>query len=133
MGDPETEVVIPRIKSDFVAVLKAIGDGTLGEISLDIEERAAATTIMVSGGYPGNYETGKKISGLTEVTNENAIIFHSGTKMNQEEIVTNGGRVLAITSFGNSIQNATKNAQQQLNKISFEGAYFRKDIGYEFE
>jgi phosphoribosylamine--glycine ligase len=133
MGDPETEVVIPRIKSDFVAVLKAIGDGKLGEISLDIEERAAATTIMVSGGYPGNYETGKKIYGLTEANHENGIIFHSGTKMNQEEIVTNGGRVLAITSYGNNIQKATKNAQQQLNKISFEGAYFRKDIGYEFE
>lgn len=133
MGDPETEVVIPRIKSDFVAVLKAVGDGTLGEITLDIEERAAATTIMVSGGYPGNYETGKKISGLTEDTQENGIVFHSGTKMNHDEIVTNGGRVLAITSYGNSIQTATKNAQQQLNKISFEGAYFRKDIGYEFE
>ena len=133
MGDPETEVVIPRIKSDFVAILKAVGDGTLGEITLDIEERAAATTIMVSGGYPGNYETGKKISGLTEDTQENGIVFHSGTKMNHDEIVTNGGRVLAITSYGNSIQTATKNAQQQLNKISFEGAYFRKDIGYEFE
>jgi phosphoribosylamine--glycine ligase len=133
MGDPETEVVIPRIKSDFVAILKAVGDGTLGEIALDIEERSAATTIMVSGGYPGNYETGKQISGLTEATIENVIVFHSGTKINDEEIVTNGGRVLAITSFGNSIQTATKNAQQQLNKISFEGAYFRKDIGYEFE
>jgi len=133
MGDPETEVVIPRIKSDFVAILKAVGDGTLGEITLNIEERAAATTIMVSGGYPGNYETGKKISGLTEDTQENGIVFHSGTKMNHDEIVTNGGRVLAITSYGNSIQTATKNAQQQLNKISFEGAYFRKDIGYEFE
>ena len=88
---------------------------------------------MVSGGYPGNYETGKKIVGLTEAIHENGIIFHSGTKMNHEEIVTNGGRVLAITSYGNNIQNATKNAVQQLNKISFEGAYFRKDIGYEFE
>jgi phosphoribosylamine--glycine ligase len=133
MGDPETEVVIPRIKSDFVAILKAVGEGKLGEISLDIEDRAAATTIMVSGGYPGNYETGKKISGLTEAIHENGIIFHSGTKIKDEEIVTNGGRVLAITSYGNSIQNATKNAQQQLNKITFEGAYFRKDIGYEFE
>jgi len=133
MGDPETEVVIPRIKSDFVAVLKAVGEGKLGEISIDIEERAAATTIMVSGGYPGNYETGKKISGLAEATHENAIIFHSGTKIKDEEIVTNGGRVLAITSYGNNIKNAVKNAQEELNKISFEGAYFRRDIGYEFE
>jgi len=133
MGDPETEVVIPRIKSDFVAILKAVGDGTLGKISLEIEERAAATTIMVSGGYPGNYETGKQISGLQQNNNEDAIIFHSGTKMNQEEIVTNGGRVLAITAYGNNIQNATKNALNQLNKITFEGVYFRKDIGYEFE
>ena len=133
MGDPETEVVIPRIKSDFVAILKAVGDGKLGTITLETDERAAATTIMVSGGYPGNYETGKKIVGLTEAIHENGIIFHSGTKMDNEETVTNGGRVLAITSYGNNIQTATKNALQQLNKITFEGAYFRKDIGYEFE
>lgn len=133
MGDPETEVVIPRIKSDFVAILMAVGDGALGTINLETDERSAATTIMVSGGYPGNYETGKKISGLTEAMHENGIIFHSGTKMNQEEIVTNGGRVLAITSYGNNIQTATKNTIQQLNKITFEGVYFRKDIGYEFE
>ncbi len=133
MGDPETEVVIPRIKSDFVTILKAVGDGALGTITLETDERAAATTIMVSGGYPGNYETGKKISGLTEAIHENGIIFHSGTKMINEETITNGGRVLAITSYGNNIQNATKNAIHQLNKISFEGAYFRKDIGYEFE
>ncbi len=131
MGDPETEAVLPRINSDFLALMKACADGKLNEYHLQIDERTTATVMLVSAGYPGDYEKGKLIS---EINNcENSIVFHSGTKLNeQKELVTNGGRVIAITSFGATIQEAVSQSLKNADKIQFEGKYFRRDIGYEF-
>jgi phosphoribosylamine--glycine ligase len=133
MGDPETEIVIPRIKNDLVEILMSIENNNLGNIKIEADERAAATTIMVSGGYPGDYETGKLINGLNNVVPENAIYFHSGTKKIDENIVTNGGRVIAVTAFGNTIQEAAKASRTAAENLEFENMYFRKDIGFEFE
>jgi len=132
MGDPETEIVIPRIKNDLVEILLAIENDNLGNIRIEADTRAAATTIIVSGGYPGNYETGKMINGLNHAS-EDSIYFHSGTKKHNDNIVTNGGRVIAVTSFGNTIQEAAKASRLAAKNIEFENMYFRKDIGFEFE
>ncbi len=129
MGDPETEVVIPRIKSDLVHLFKGIGDGTFSEKDLHINEDTATTVILVSGGYPEKYEKGKVITGLEDV--ENSIAFHAGTKSSGEAILTNGGRVLAITSFGKDIENALSKSFKNAEKISYEGKYYRKDIGFD--
>jgi len=131
MGDPETEVVLPLIKSDFAELMKKCADGKLNECELQIDERTAATVMLVSKGYPGDYEKGKKMSGSDQC--ENSILFHAGTKLNDNnELVTNGGRVMAITSFGNDIKEAVSQSLKNAEKISFEGKYFRRDIGYEF-
>ncbi|MFI5220944.1 MAG: phosphoribosylamine--glycine ligase [Bacteroidia bacterium] len=131
MGDPETEVVLPRIKSDFVELMKACAEGKLNEYKLEVDERCAATVMLVSKGYPGEYEKEKIIFGAEAC--ENSIVFHSGTKRNDKnELVTNGGRVMAITSFGNDLQEAVSQSIKNAKKISFEGKYFRRDIGYEF-
>ncbi|MFM2206415.1 MAG: hypothetical protein RL213_390 [Bacteroidota bacterium] len=128
MGDPETEVVIPRIKSDLVELLSAVGDGTLSSVRLDIDPRTAATVMLVSGGYPGEYEKSKKIDGLTAASE--SLVFHAGTKANAEGIIeTSGGRVLAVTSFGNSLQEATAKSYATIGSIRFDGMYFRRDIG----
>ena len=129
MGDPETEVVIPRIKSDLVHLFKGIGDGTFSEKDLHINEDTATTVILVSGGYPEKYEKGKVITGLEDV--ENSIAFHAGTKNSEDAILTNGGRVLAITSFGKDIENALSKSFANAEKISYEGKYYRKDIGFD--
>ncbi len=129
MGDPETEVVIPRIKSDLLGLLDAVASNTLSETDLEIDERIAATVMMVSGGYPGNYATGIEISGLENVNAEETLIFHAGTKEVDGKVVTNGGRVLTATSFGKNITEARDRSYRNLEKISYEGAYFRKDIG----
>lgn len=128
MGDPETEVVIPRIKSDLVEMFRAVASGTLDSFHLESDARSAATIMMVSGGYPGDYEKGKVISGIDEV-NAGSIVFHAGTKLNDGNVVTNGGRVLAVTSYGETIHNAIKKSYQNMEKISFDKMYFRKDIG----
>jgi len=131
MGDPETEVVLPLIKSDFAEMMKACAEGKLNEYKLEIDERTAATVMLVSAGYPGDYEKGKKMTGLNLC--ENSLLFHAGTKLNEDEIlVTNGGRVMAITSFGNNIGEAVSQSLKNADKIQFEGKYFRRDIGYEF-
>jgi len=127
MGDPETQVVIPRIKSDLVDLLLATGQGKLKGQSFEITDDFATTVVMVAGGYPSSYEKGKVISGL-EAENRSEV-FHAGTKKIGEEIVTNGGRVLAITSFGATIQAAVDKSYEAIEKISWEGANFRKDIG----
>jgi phosphoribosylamine--glycine ligase len=129
MGDPETEIVLPRLKTDLVKLLQAVVNNTLQNEAIDIDERAAATVIVASGGYPGNYEKGKNI---TLPNNTSSIIFHAGTKQNNNEIVTNGGRVLAVTSLGENLKEAVNNSLNTIEQIHFEGMYFRKDIGWEF-
>jgi phosphoribosylamine---glycine ligase len=127
MGDPETEVVIPRLKSDLVELLQAVADEKLNEVNLEIDARAATTVMLVSGGYPEDYEKGKVISGLENVSD--SIVFHAGTKQENGQIVSNGGRVLAITSFGENFQEAIKKSYQNINKLHFAKMNFRKDIG----
>ena len=129
MGDPETEVVIPRIKSDLVALFKAVAGGTLNEVGIDIDPRSAATIMVVSGGYPEEYEKGKEIFGLDKI--EDSLLFHAGTTLVNGKVVTNGGRVLAITSFGNGFDEAIKKSYQNVALLHFDKIYFRKDIGFD--
>ncbi|MGB8374767.1 MAG: phosphoribosylamine--glycine ligase [Salegentibacter sp.] len=129
MGDPETEVVLPRIKTDLVELLEKTFDGDLEKIELEIEKRAATTVMLVSGGYPEAYEKGKEISGLGNV--EDSLLFHAGTKTADGKVVTNGGRVLAITSFGEDYKQALKKSYQNAEKLQFDKMYFRKDIGFD--
>ena len=129
MGDPETEVVIPRIKSDLLHLFQGIGDGTFSEKDLHIDEDTAATVMLVSGGYPEKYEKGKVIAGLDDV--EGSIVFHAGTKQEEDAVLTNGGRVLAVTSFGRNIEDALNKSFVNAGKINFEGKYYRKDIGFD--
>ena len=129
MGDPETEVVIPRIKSDLLNLFKGIGNGSFSEVDFDISEEVAATVMLVSGGYPESYEKEKEINGFDEV--EDSILFHSGTITKDDKIVTNGGRVMSITSFGQDINKAVNKSLQNAEKIDFKGKYYRKDIGFD--
>ena len=129
MGDPETEVVIPRLKSDLVELFVAVALGKLNEAELKIDDRIAATIMMVSGGYPEDYEKGKIISGIENV--KDSLVFHAGTKTENGKIVSNGGRVLAITSFGNDHKEAIKKSYQNIEKLHFDKMYFRKDIGFD--
>jgi phosphoribosylamine---glycine ligase len=127
MGDPETEVVMPRLKSDLVEIFEAIANQELEKITLDIDERAATTIMVVSGGYPEEYEKGKEIFGLENITD--SIPFHAGTKIDNGKVVSNGGRVIAVTSFGLDFQEAIKKSYQSIEKLQFDKMYFRKDIG----
>jgi len=132
MGDPETEVVIPRLKNDFVELLKATGEKRLDSVKLDVDERAACTIMTVSRGYPGAYEKGFEITGLDAPEN-GSIIFHAGTELKEGKVVTNGGRVLCVTSLSENLQDAVRASKAALKNIDFDGIYYRKDIGYEFE
>ena len=127
MGDPETEVVMPRIKSDVVALFQAVANQKLNEVSLEIDPRSATTVMLVSGGYPEEYEKGFEISGLENVLD--SLVFHAGTKLENGKVITNGGRVLAVTSFGENFQEAIKKSYQNVDKLHFDKMYFRKDIG----
>ena len=129
MGDPETEVVFPRIKSDLLDLFNSMGSTEFEDIKLQIDDRHAATIIMVSGGYPLDYEKNKIISGLTEETD--SIIFHAGTKKVDDNFLTNGGRVIAVTSLSENYKDAVKSSYDQIKKISFDQAYFRQDIGFD--
>ena len=129
MGDPETEVVFPRIKNDLLDLFSSMGTTEFEKIKLLIDDRHAATIIMVSGGYPLNYEKNKIISGLPEETD--SIIFHAGTKKVDDNFLTNGGRVIAVTSLSENYKDAVKSSYDQIKKISFDQAYFRKDIGFD--
>ena len=129
MGDPETEVVLPRLKNDIVEIFKAISEGRLDEIELEIDNRAATTVMMVSGGYPEAYEKGKEITGLEMV--EGSIPFHAGAVIKDDKIVTSGGRVLAMTSFGETYQEAIKKSYQNIEKLHFDKMNYRKDIGFD--
>ena len=133
MGDPETETVIPRIKNDLVALFEATSQQRLNEITVEVDPRTVATVVAVSGGYPEDYEKDKPISGLDRQLPDNSILFHCGTVQKAGEVVTNGGRVLAVTSFGNSITEAVQRSNDVLEHLYFEDLYFRNDIGYEFK
>lgn len=133
MGDPETEVVMPLLQTDLVALFAAMDNGTLIDANISFDERSCATVMAVSGGYPGDYTKNIPISGLTDGrTDHDSMVFHAGTKQNGDTVVTNGGRVLAVTSYGENITAAVAKSKKALEKISFDGMYFRKDIGYEF-
>lgn len=129
MGDPETEVVLPRIQSDLVALFQAVANETLAAQTLEIDPRTATTVMLVSGGYPEDYEKGKVITGLNNV-NE-SLVFHAGTALKNKEVVTNGGRVLAVTSFGENFKEAVNQSYQNIDELHFDKMYFRKDIGFD--
>ncbi len=127
MGDPETEVVIPRINNDLVTIFKALNEGNLDKIELDINSQSAATIMAVSKGYPENYEKGKVIKGVEK----DNLVFHAGTRLMSGQLITSGGRVLSVTSFGSNHRKAINNSYQALQKIHFDGIYYRKDIGFD--
>lgn len=131
MGDPETEAVLPRVKSDFVDLLYAMGTKNLSEYQLEIQDFTTATVVMVAGGYPGEYKKGFEIIGLETAGKENkSIIFHAGTNLDDSgRVLTNGGRVMAITGIGINLNGALQNAYQTVSEICWEDLYFRKDIG----
>jgi phosphoribosylamine--glycine ligase len=134
MGDPETEVVMPRLQTDLVALFAAMDNGTLIDANISYDPRSCATIMAVSGGYPGNYEKNKVITGLESANDmPNTLVFQAGTTVGQNAVVTSGGRVLAVTAYGENIKEAVTNATERLQKIEFDGMYFRRDIGYEFE
>ena len=127
MGDPETEVVIPRIKNDLVELFEATAKGKLANVKLDIDTRTVTAVMLVSGGYPGNYQNGKPMKKLNEI--KDSILFHAGTKTIGNEIVTNGGRVLAVSSYGTTIPDALKISNKNAEIVEFAEKYYRKDIG----
>jgi phosphoribosylamine--glycine ligase len=129
MGDPETEVVLPRIESDLFDLFEGVANQTLDEKSFSVTEKTAVTVMLVSGGYPEAYEKNKVITGFESV--EESIVFHAGTTIKDNKVVTNGGRVMAITSFGNTINEALEKSYNSINKIHFDKINFRKDIGFD--
>ena len=129
MGDPETEVVIPRVQNDLVSLFESVAKQQLDKEDLVIDDRVATTVMTVSGGYPGSYEKGKEIKGLDDI--DESIVFHAGTRNQDAEILTNGGRVMAFTSFGNDMQEALAKSYRSIDKVHFDGMYYRKDIGFD--
>lgn len=130
MGDPETEVVFPRIASDVVELMAATANGSLSEVSLKVRSEAAATVFLVSGGYPGSYRKGIEITGLENI--KDSVVFHAGTQSVDGKVLTDGGRVLAITSFGDNVSSAVQKSLRNAELVNFDGRYFRRDIGWEF-
>ena len=129
MGDPETEVVFPRLQSDLLQLMLDAADGRLADAAIEIDERAAATVMLVSGGYPGHYEKHKPIEGLEAVSN--SLVFHAGTRQSERQVLTNGGRVLAVTSYGHDFRAALANSLKNAELVDFEGKYYRRDIGFD--
>ena len=133
MGDPETEVVVPRLETDLVGMLVAASQQELDKVELHVDKRAAATIVAVSRGYPMGYEKGYEINGIDTNFGKQSIVFHAGTKEEDGKLITNGGRVFCVTSFGENIEEATNTSLDVLDNINFEGIYYRGDIGYEFK
>lgn len=133
MGDPETEVVIPRLKNDLVELLAAASNQQLDKVKIETDPRTVCTVVAVSGGYPGDYKKGFEISGLNDINPADSILFHMGTTTANDKVVTNGGRVFCITSYGLSIFDAVEISKEEMQKVSFTGMEYRSDIGYEFE
>lgn len=133
MGDPETEVVIPRLKNDLVQLLAAAANQQLDTITIETDPRTACTVVAVSGGYPGEYKKGIPIHGLDAVNPADSMVFHMGTSAENGKVLTNGGRVFCLTSYGRSIFDAVEISKEEMEKISFTGMEYRRDIGYEFE
>jgi phosphoribosylamine--glycine ligase len=129
MGDPETEVVMPRLQTDLIELLKAMGEKRLDQVSLEISSQHAATIMMVSEGYPGDYPKGRIISGINDEDAQNEMVFHSGTRMQNNTLVTAGGRVLACTAMSDDLGDSLDKAYKLASTIAFEGAYYREDIG----
>lgn len=130
LGDPETEVVIPRIKNDLIDVFEAVGNQTLDSIDLELDERTATTVMTVSGGYPGPYHKGKPIVGIDDISD--SLVFHAGTTLDADgHVTTNGGRVMAITSFGKDFKEALNISYKNVEKLTFEGMNYRKDLGFD--
>ena len=129
MGDPETEAVLPRVNTDLMEIFVAIKDQTLNQIDIEISPETAATVVLVSGGYPGPYEKGHPIKGLESV--ENALVFHAGANNDGDKIVTSGGRVVAVTAFGNDYKAALSKSYQAISKITFQGMNYRRDLGFD--
>lgn len=133
MGDPETEVVIPRLKNDLVELLDAVSNQELDKVKIETDSRTVCTVVAVSGGYPGDYTKGLEINGLDDINPEDSMLFHMGTTIKDGKVVTNGGRVFCITSYGRSIFDAVEISKEEMQKVSFKGMTYRNDIGYEFE
>jgi phosphoribosylamine--glycine ligase len=131
MGDPETEVVIPRLKSDLVELLVATAKGDLSQQTVDVDPRFATTIVAVSSGYPGDYRKGFAMQGL-EVTADDVLLFHMGTKATNGKVETAGGRVICATALNETLQGAISKSRSAIEAVEFEGKYYRKDIGYEF-
>jgi phosphoribosylamine--glycine ligase len=131
LGDPESEVIIPRIKSDLFDLIEGVAAGNLAEKKLETDNRFVTTIMLASGGYPGHYEKGKVISGLDQT--KDCVIFHSGTKLSDNKIITSGGRVLAISSWGKTLDEALAGSYHNAGKLSFENMYFRPDIGFDLK
>jgi phosphoribosylamine---glycine ligase len=132
MGDPETEVVMPRLKNDLVELFTAVAEQRLNEWEIETDPRTACTIVAVSGGYPGSYEKGLPITGLDQPLTADSLIFHAGTRAENNAILTNGGRVLCVTSFAETVYEAVDKSRDVLEKIDYDGIYYRRDIGYEF-
>ena len=129
LGDPESEVIIPRIKSDLFELIEGVANGNLAERIIEIDERFVTTVMLVSGGYPGNYNKGKAIHGL-DLT-KGSVVFHAGTKKEGDKVITSGGRVLAISSWGSSMKEALETSYRNAGLLEFEGRYYRTDIGFD--
>ncbi|MFT3936838.1 MAG: phosphoribosylamine--glycine ligase [Chitinophagaceae bacterium] len=132
MGDPETEVVIPRLKNDLVDLFTSTAQQKLDTIKIDCDDRYACTVMTVSGGYPGDYEKGFEIEGLESETGPDSMVFHAGTLSAYGAVLTNGGRVFTVTSYGDSVSDAVSKSMEVLQNVQFENMYYRRDIGYEF-
>ncbi len=133
LGDPETEVILPRLKNDLVELFEAASKQDLDKVKIETDPRTVCTTVAVSGGYPGEYETGYPITGMDKVNPDDSILFHMGTKKENGNVVTSGGRVFCISSYGKNVTDAAEISKLEMQEVKFNGIYFRQDIGYEFE